>query len=105
MENTPMIINKNAKYPIPYPNQTWYPTPTNPYPLNYVHSPSPNHQLKVNYEDGTYLQGMSVNKGPQMFQINHPTNYGYRYQKPAHNNSIYKHYQLSGCSNCPFGKL
>ena len=45
----------------------WRPTANNPYPMNFMQAPSPQHQLAANYGGRPQLQGLSVNQGPQMY--------------------------------------
>jgi len=47
--------------------QRWMPTTQNPYPMNFVQAPSPTHQVLVQYNGQSYLQGLSINKGPVMY--------------------------------------
>ncbi len=58
-------------YPYSYPShvQKWQPTAQNPYPMNFVQAPSPDHQLLVSYQGQNYLQGLSTVRGPFMFPI------------------------------------
>ena len=53
--------------PMSYPTQHWIPTTKNPYPMNFMQAPSPNHQVMVNYNGRPYSQGLSTNTGPIMY--------------------------------------
>lgn len=52
--------------------QRWFPTTTNPYPMNFVQAPSATHQLLINYKNDTFLQGLHPVKGPFMYPYRPP---------------------------------
>jgi hypothetical protein len=58
-------------YPVRYPDnvQVWFSTPQNPYPMNFMQAPSYGHQVLVNYQGQSMLQGLSTIRGPFMFPV------------------------------------
>ena len=80
-------------YPYSYPShvQKWNPTQQNPYPMNFVQAPSPQHQTMVSFNGQTYLQGLSTVRGPFMFPIRNqcPIQNNNAFSYPLENNSVF----------------
>jgi len=62
------------QHPRRYPQnvQIWRGTSTFPYPMNFTDAPSFGHQVLVNYNGQSFLQGLNPVMGPLMFPVRNP---------------------------------
>ena len=63
-------MNCQIEQPQRCPNnlQRWMPSTYQPYPMNFNQAPSNQHQILVKYQGQPFLQGLSPNTGPYLYQ-------------------------------------